>query len=162
MVQPVRLPALLLHGGCQCGRVRYTVSGVPLVFYLCHCTECQRHTASAFGQSMWVRREEFSLSGELGHTKRPNSSGETHGHFCPSCGVRIFHDEPGSKEITLKAGSLDDTSWLFPAGHIWTRSRQPWVVIGADELSAPAEPESFEPYLARWRDMLEAGAVAKM
>lgn len=140
--------------------MRYEITGRPLTFYSCHCTECQRHTASAFGQSMWVRREDFTLSGELGHTRRPNGSGETHGHFCPACGVRIFHDEPGSEDITMKAGTLDDTRWLFPAGHIWTRSRQPWVAIDADALSAPAEPESFEPFLRRWEAMLEAGECA--
>jgi hypothetical protein len=49
-------------GGCQCGAVRYEVSREPLALYVCHCRECQKQSASAFGMSLIVRRLEFSVT----------------------------------------------------------------------------------------------------
>jgi Glutathione-dependent formaldehyde-activating enzyme len=77
------------------------------------------------------------------------------GDFCPDCGVRLIHrrDAYGT-EASLKAGSLDDTSWLVPAGHIWTRSKQKWVTIPRDSLAYEAQPEDFGPLKERWREMI--------
>ncbi len=50
--------------------------------------------------------------------------------FCPKCGTRLSHLGRGSDSgDSLKAGTLDDKSWLRPAGHIWTRSAQRWMIL---------------------------------
>ncbi|MBC7281790.1 GFA family protein [Hoeflea sp.] len=135
------VPPLPLSGGCQCGRIRYKMLGAPLVFYLCHCTECQRHTSSAFGESLRFRRDDLDVGPGLRCIRRQSESGrEREGWFCPECGVRIWHGTSGSAEINIKAGTLDDTSWLIPAGHIWTRSKQPFVVIPAGEIHYETQP----------------------
>ena len=52
---------MTLTGGCQCGAVRYEVSAEPLEVYVCHCRECRRQSASAFGISVIVPAEAFVL-----------------------------------------------------------------------------------------------------
>ncbi|PLX42361.1 MAG: aldehyde-activating protein [Hyphomicrobiales bacterium] len=142
-----------LTGGCQCGHVRYEITGAPLTFYICHCTECQKQSSSAFGMSMTVRRAETRIiQGEMKIWQRPTDSGNRLScYFCPECGTRLFHARSGTSEIwNLKAGSLDDTSWLQPAGHIWTKSAQKWVHIPEHTLNYEAQPETKDALGAAW------------
>ncbi|MEX0954706.1 MAG: hypothetical protein WDZ83_05785 [Rhizobiaceae bacterium] len=60
--------------------------------------------------------------------------------------------------MNIKAGTLDDTSWLTPAGHIWTRSKQQFVPVGADELSYPGQPDDGYAALARRWEAMIAGS----
>ena len=149
------LPPLPLTGGCQCGQARYRLTGRPTVFYLCHCRECQRHTSSAFGESLRVRREDLQVEGRLALTERTAESGAVReGWFCPDCGVRIWHGSAGSAEVNIKAGTLDDTAWLVPAGHIWTGSKQPFMAFDADDLVYATQPDDgYAALKARWRAM---------
>src|SRR5262245_11006319 len=119
-----------MDGGCQCGGVRYRVEGEPLALAVCHCTECQRQTGSAFGMSLALPASGFQLlSGELKTFSVRCDSGRTKQcAFCPACGTRIYHQVAASA-LSLKPGTLDDTSWLRPKSHYWTKRRQPWVVI---------------------------------
>jgi len=149
------VPSLPLKGGCQCGRIRYRLSAKPLVFYLCHCTECQRHTSSAFGESLRFRREDLDVDPGLVSISRMSESGkQRQGWFCPDCGVRIWHGTEGSAEINIKAGTLDDTTWLVPAGHIWCASKQPFMHIAETELSYDGQPaDNYEALKLRWQAM---------
>ncbi|PWV95484.1 hypothetical protein DFR52_11012 [Hoeflea marina] len=151
------VPPLPITGACQCGRVRYRMRGAPLVFYLCHCTECQRQTSSAYGESLRFRRPDMEIEGELRLVERLSESGaRRQGWFCPDCGVRIWHGSTASPEINIKAGTLNDTSWLVPAGHIWTRSRQRFIAFGEDELVYDRQPDDGYAALARrWREMTQ-------
>ena len=157
-VQSVTMPSLPLTGGCQCGDVRYRIKAVPYVFYLCHCTECQRQTSSAFGESLRVRSEHLEVEGNLKTFRRMAESGAAReGHFCPACGVRIVHGTAGSEMVNIKAGTLDDASWLVPAGHIWTRSKQRFIAIGVEELSYDQQPtDGYAAMAERWRGMLSS------
>ncbi|ORE90250.1 GFA family protein [Aurantimonas sp. 22II-16-19i] len=155
-----KMPPLPLTGGCQCGAVRYAISAVPRVFYLCHCSECQTQTSSAFGESLRCDPASVVVTGTMKTTRRVAESGTVRlGDFCPACGVRIQHRSEGDPgRLNVKAGTLDDPSWLVPAGHIWTRSRQAFVTIGADELSYPEGPDDGGAAMAaRWREMLGQG-----
>ena len=142
------------EGGCQCGAVRYRIVGEPLTLYVCHCTECQKQASSAFGMSLWVRRDEFELEGEPKLWERGADSGRrVLCAFCPECGSRLFHAASrDSKTVSVKAGSLDDTSWLEPVGHIWTRSRQSWVTFDERCYVHETEPESFDVLVKRYHD----------
>ncbi len=155
-MKQVYLPSLPIEGGCQCGAVRYRVTGNPLVFYLCHCTECQRHTSSAFGESLRFRADDIEVIGEVATTWRMAESGrKRYGHFCPSCGVRLVHGSEGGEEVNINAGTLDDTTWLYPAGHIWARSAQPFMRFGDDELVYDTQPDNgYEALRDCWRKMI--------
>ena len=118
------------EGGCQCGAVRYRVEGEPMAIGVCFCTECQRQSGSAFGMSLIVREEAFRLlRGDLKTFTRTADSGRpVTAHFCPECGVRIFSRiAMGGGALSVKPGTLDDTSWLRPTVQTWTVRRQPWV-----------------------------------
>ncbi len=128
------------EGGCQCGKVRYRVGSKPLAVAVCHCGECQRQSGSAFAMSMIVPDDSFELlSGDLKSFSRSPKTGITVDcHFCPDCGSRIYHlisSMPGT--VSIKPGTLDDTSWLNPNFHVWTQNKQSWVSI-------PEGPRSFE------------------
>ena len=70
------------------------------------------------------------LSGELRTFTVPCDSGRTKEcSFCPSCGTRIHH-RVMPELLSVKPGTLDDTSWLRPDAHYWTQRKQPWVTIG--------------------------------
>lgn len=118
-----------LSGGCQCGSVRYKLEGPIIRLNICHCSDCQRQSGSAFGMSLVISPETFQLtSGVLKNFEITADSGRSKiGAFCSGCGVRIYNRT--SALMSIKAGTLDDVSWLVPNGHYWTRSKQPWVQI---------------------------------
>lgn len=151
-MRQVILPDFPIEGGCQCGKLRYRLNAAPVMFYLCHCSECQRHTSSAFGESMRVLAADLEVTGKYATTGRLSDSGKwRQGHFCPSCGVRIVHGDLKTDELlNVKAGTLDDPTWLAPAGHIWTLSKQSFIAIGGDELDYPRQPD--DGYAAIRRD----------
>jgi hypothetical protein len=121
-------------GGCQCGSIRYELVGPPQMLYVCHCTDCQQQSSSAFGMSLRMNLHEIDFS----QSEKPLQTWDTRGEdgvtkrcaFCPDCGTRIMHssDDP-DEAVSIKAGSLDDTSWLQPVAHIWLRSAQPWIQV---------------------------------
>jgi hypothetical protein len=126
-----------MPGGCQCGNVRYEIAGPPVELVVCHCKECQRQSGSAFGMSLFVADGGFRLTaGELKSFQVTCNSGRVKTcAFCADCGTRIYHSTGGT--ISLKPGTLDDTRWLRPTHHYWTRRKQPWVVIPADAVCIP-------------------------
>lgn len=135
---------LPLTGGCQCGGLRYEVRAEPLSVYVCHCTECQRQSGSAFAMSAVVPRPALVyLSGRPKRCSRKADSGNTiDGDFCPDCGVRLAHYPSANDKVAiLKPGTLDDTRWLVPVGHIWTRSAQAWVTIPDDTVRFAGHPD---------------------
>jgi hypothetical protein len=66
----------------------------------------------------------------------------------------MFHGRTGAAEtFNIKGGTFDDASWLVPAGHIWTRSKQAFYAIGLDEIAYPADPD-YAVLTAKWREMI--------
>lgn len=131
-------------GGCQCGAVRYELSGEPLKLVVCHCRECRKQSASAFGVSLFVLRENLRLThGSPKLWSRPTDSGHTlECAFCPTCGSRLWHQRVGAAEtISIKGGSLDDPIDLSSAVHIWTSRMLPGVILPKDAVEFPYQPE---------------------
>ena len=134
-------------GGCQCGAVRYRLNAKPQMLYVCHCSDCQKQSASAFGMSLIMAAAQVEIlrgAERLRHWDTPGGDGSIKRcHFCPDCGTRIMHgsDDP-NEDVSIKAGSLDDTSNLQPSAHIWLRSAQPWVSIDRDSYACfDTEPD---------------------
>jgi len=146
-------------GGCQCGALRYKISGDPLVLYVCHCSECQTQSGSAFGMSLAVRGDDFQLTSGIPMIwRRSSESGNAVDcAFCANCGTRIFHKperSPGT--VNIKPGTLDDTRWLDPGGHLWTDSAQRWVNLDDERIHASAQPTDFKPIRACWQRKYQA------
>jgi hypothetical protein len=134
-------------------RDRYRINTFPLLLYACHCTNCQRQSGSAFAMNMPVRAEAFRiLQGEPKAWCRLSPLGvETVSWFCADCGGRIHGSRairPAS--ITVRAGGLDDTSWLIPAFHMFVRSAQPWIKLPAPDCYDTVAPD-FRPLAKAWQ-----------
>jgi len=121
-----------LDGHCMCGAVSYTSEAEPVFVGVCHCKDCQRQTGAAHSVVVGVPGDQVQITGE-DSLKTWVTVGEDHGtdvqrHFCGTCGSPIYTENtvvPGV--FIMKAGTLDDTSWLQPQIEIWGKSAQPWV-----------------------------------
>lgn len=143
-------------GGCQCGAVRYRLTVASRAAYACHCRECQRQSGSAFALSMPVRRASLTLTGQLGCWSRAADSGARSAcSFCTVCGTRVHHGSSASPDwVTLKPGTLDDTSGIVVAAHLWVRSRQAWVMLDPAATAFDTQPAD----LAAWRQQFVEAA----
>jgi hypothetical protein len=134
-----------MAGGCQCGTVRYQISGPPVELYVCHCRECQKQSSSAFGISAIVRRADFKITqGEVKSWTRPTDTGRRlRCVFCPDCGSRLWHERVSEilPTISVKGGSLDKPVDLAQAVHIWTSRKLEGVVIPEGVKRFAQEPD---------------------
>lgn len=137
--------ATIVTGGCQCGSVRYEIAGeMPATTYVCHCRECQRQSASAFGMSVPVALDAFVLTrGELKHWCREADSGATvNCAFCPTCGSRIWHHSSAAPNVLrVRGGSFDLPPDISDAVHIWTKRKLAGLDLPAGVKQFPGQPE---------------------
>lgn len=145
-----------MTGGCQCGQVRYRIARAPVAVYCCHCRECQKQSASAFGMSIPVRIADISFTGRRESWERGTDLGtRTRCHFCRECGSRVYHQSIATPDrATIKAGSLDDPSWLRPSAHIRVSRKQPWVILDPLVPAHATQPADLE----AWRQAVSQGA----
>ena len=130
-------------GGCVCGDVRYALTADPVTLYVCHCTDCQRESGASFTLSMIVHRESVEvLQGDVREYAVELPDGRHKGaRYCSRCMTPFFFESRVQPLAGLSPGTLDDTSWLQPAGHIWTRSAQPWIQIPSDVPRFEQQPD---------------------
>jgi hypothetical protein len=121
------------EGGCCCGAIRYRLRNDPLIIHACHCHDCQRITGSAFVTNLWIERKYVERSGPEPKTYvQPGGSGADNViSFCGACGTTLWSDYRSVKNpcLFVRAGTLDDPSWVVPDVHIFTRSKLSWVKI---------------------------------
>ena len=134
-----------LAGGCDCGLVRYRMETAPLIVHCCHCRWCQRETGTAFALNALIEAERLiHLQSEPELIPTPSQSGKGQKIArCPSCRVAVWSNYAGAGPIIrfIRVGTLDTPDVLRPDIHIFTASRQPWVVLPQD---VPAVPEFYE------------------
>ena len=122
-----------ISGGCLCGAVRYSSAAEPTLVVVCHCSTCQKNTGSAFSLNIALPRGALAISGDTLATyeDRSGASGKPfHRSFCSRCGSPVAGQGDAYPDLViLKAGTLDDPSWVKPQGHIWCVEKQPWVTI---------------------------------
>jgi hypothetical protein len=121
-----------LDGHCLCGKVTYKCDAEPVATLLCHCTDCQRQSGTAFSIVVGVSREELPIDGDtIGSftTVGEDTQEPVHRMFCSECGSPILSIAEATPDMAwIKAGTLDDRSWLAPEMEIWARSKHPYVV----------------------------------
>ena len=134
-----------MEGGCTCGAVRYRMKAKPIVVHCCHCTWCQRETGSAFAVNAFVEASEVELlAGEPVRKPLPSLSGKGQMLWrCADCGVAVWSNYAGAgpKFNFVRVGTLDDPSRVPPDIHIYTSTKQPWVVLPE---GVPAVPEFYK------------------
>jgi hypothetical protein len=137
--------AVSLEGHCTCGAVRYRMTSMPLVVHCCHCRWCQRETGASFALNAVIEADRVTLlSGEPETVNTPSNSGKGQKIIrCPACRIAVWshYAGAGDKVRFVRVGTLDDPDRLPPDIHIFTSSKQPWVVIPP---GMPAVPEYYD------------------
>ena len=120
-------------GGCTCRHVRYRLTSRPLFVNCCHCTWCQRETGSAFAVNAMIESDRvLLLAGEPECVDTPSNSGKGQKIWrCPKCCVAVWSNYAGAGDAVrfVRVGSLDEPARLPPNIHIFTTTKQPWVLF---------------------------------
>ena len=159
--RPVRV-----EGGCTCRAVRYAMEGPPLFVHACHCRWCQRETGSAFVINAMIEAERVTpVAGAPIVVMTPSASGKGQRiSRCPECHVALWSNYAGSGERIrfVRVGTLDRPDLFPPDIHIFTASRQPFVILPPDvpAVSEYYDREAYWPAasLARHRALRERDA----
>jgi hypothetical protein len=149
-------------GGCDCRAVRYEMRSRPLVVHCCHCRWCQRESGAAFALNALIEADRVVLlEGTPEVVETPSASGKGQRIArCPVCRVALWSNYAGAGEVLrfVRVGTLDDPDACPPDIHIFTESKQPWVVIPAGARAVPQYYKSAEVWseesLARRRAVL--------
>ena len=133
------------EGGCDCRAVRYRMETAPLFVHCCQCRWCQRESGAAFALNAMIESDrvvELGLPPELVDTPSESGSGQRIAR-CPTCRLAVWSHYAGAGPLLkfIRVGTLDNPDLLPPDIHIYTASRQPWVVLPA---GTPAVPEYYD------------------
>lgn len=133
-------------GGCTCRFVRFRMTSDPLFVHCCHCHWCQRETGSAFALNAMIESDRVQLlHGHVDVVDTPSESGTGQRVArCPTCRIAVWSNYGGGGDTVrfVRVGTLDDPDRLPPDIHIFTASRQAWVILPP---GTPAVPEYYKP-----------------
>jgi hypothetical protein len=134
-----------LAGGCTCRAIRYQMISAPLFVHCCHCRWCQRETGASFALNAMIEADRvIVLEGEPEVVATPSNSGKGQKIIrCPSCRIALWSNYAGAGDAVrfVRVGTLDDPDSLPPDIHIFTASKQPWVILSD---KTPAVPEYYD------------------
>jgi hypothetical protein len=132
-------------GYCTCKTVRYRMTSRPLFVHCCHCRWCQRESGAAFALNAMIEADRVLLmAGEPELVMTPTESGKGQKIArCPACRVALWSNYAGSgdKVRFVRVGTLAEPDSMPPDIHIFTASKQPWVVL---DSTTPAVPEYYQ------------------
>jgi hypothetical protein len=135
-------------GGCTCRAVRYRLTTGPMFVHCCHCRWCQRETGASFALNALMESDRVALlAGEPEIVFTPSASGRGQKIArCPTCRVAVWsnYGGGGDKVRFVRVGTLDEPDRLPPDIHIFTSSKQPWVVIPEGARAVPEYYKSAE------------------
>jgi hypothetical protein len=154
-----------LEGSCCCREVRFRLLSAPMFVNCCHCTDCQRHTGSAFVINALIETDRIELiSGQPEAVSMPTESGRPHDIYrCPTCKVALWSDYGRRPKLRfVRVGTLEQPHNIKPDAHIFVRSKVCWLGLhpgGAPTFDVFYDLEKQWPAesLARRRAILGAG-----
>ena len=121
------------EGACTCRAVRYRMTSLPLFVHCCHCRWCQRETGASFALNAMIEADRVILdAGAPVVVDTPSNSGKGQRITrCPTCWVAVWSNYAGAgdKVRFVRVGALLEPDRLPPDIHIFTASKQPWVVL---------------------------------
>lgn len=133
------------EGGCDCRKVRYRLESRPLFVHCCHCRWCQRETGSAFVLNALIEADRVTLLAAAPEdVPTPSASGRGQRIArCPTCRIALWsvYFGAGPRFRFVRVGTLDDPDAFPPDIHIFTASKQPWVILPA---GVPAAPDYYD------------------
>jgi len=120
-----------IDGGCHCGFIAYEGEADPDKAAICHCTDCQTLSGSAFRTVVPVQDADFRMTGGQPsiYVKTAESGNQRQQAFCPNCGSPIFSAPPGDgpKAYFIRVGTIRQRDAFVPKAQVWARSRQAWL-----------------------------------
>lgn len=117
-------------GTCRCGQVRVRVSAPPMMTVACHCTGCQRMSASAFSLSVAIPADGFAVV--AGEPVIGGLHGANRHYFCHHCMTWMFTRPEGMDWfVNLRTTMLDEPSQLAPFVETYTAEKLPFAKTGA-------------------------------
>ena len=154
------IESTLFDGGCTCRFVRYRMTTRPLFVHCCHCRWCQRETGASFALNALIEADRVQLlQGEVEIINTPSNSGKGQKiSRCPRCWIAVWSNYAGAGDAVrfIRVGTLDEPDRLPPDIHIFTASKQPWVVLPSN---VPAVAEYYRAS-ERWpKESLERRAA---
>ena len=132
-----------LHGYCTCRAVRYRMTSTPLFVHCCHCRWCQRETGTAFALNALIEADRVVHEGEIECVHTPSNSGKGQKITrCPVCRIALWSNYAGVGDAMrfVRVGTLHEPDLLPPDLHIFTMSKQPWLVLPP---GTPTVPEYY-------------------
>ena len=133
-----------IDGRCLCGHITYEAEIDPERVAICHCTDCQTHSASAYGVVAHIAGEFRLLSGEMKTYEKIADSGTRRAlTFCPECGTRIYAKTVGDGTgfWGLRIGTIRQRAELEPKLQVWCDSALPWTGDLAGIPKFPRQPD---------------------
>ena len=136
-----------IDGGCSCGAIKIEGEADPEKTQICHCTDCQTSTGTAFRVSIPIPGTTFKMTGRPNiYVKTTADSGKPRVQvFCGTCASPIYSTTPGEgvqPSYTVRVGILRQRDQLVPRRQNWFRSARPWVLdldaVPKNDKQAPA------------------------
>ena len=147
-----------LQGGCDCRGIRYQLDGPPLFVHCCHCRWCQRESGASFALNAMIEADRVTLlSGVPEVVDTPSASGKGQRVArCPTCRIALWSNYAGAgpRVHFVRVGTLDEPDHLPPDVHIFTSTKQPWVVLPE---GVPAVPVYYDR-----RQLWPAGSLTRL
>ena len=131
-----------IEGGCHCGHIKYEAEVDPATVSICHCTDCQTLTGSAFRVTVPARKEGFKLlTGQPKIYVKTAESGTQRAHgFCPECGTPIYATSVSDPQVYgIRVGTTRQRTELKPTKQTWCRSALGWVMNFAALPQSPQQ-----------------------
>jgi hypothetical protein len=127
-----RSDTMKVDGACVCGAIKIEAEADPERTQICHCTDCQTGTGSAFRVSVPVPGSTFKMTGEPAiFLKTTAESGNPRAQaFCPQCGSPLYSTNPGSgvqPSYLIRVGLLRQRQDFVPRRQNWFRSALSWL-----------------------------------
>ncbi|MBS0326586.1 MAG: GFA family protein [Proteobacteria bacterium] len=136
------MPDSPIEGGCDCRAVRYRMESAPLFVHCCHCRWCQRESGSSYALNALIESDRVTDLGRApGLIDTPSASGRGQTVArCPVCRVALWSHYAGAGPLIkfVRVGTLDDPDALPPDIHIFTATKQPWIVLPVETPAVPA------------------------
>jgi hypothetical protein len=131
-----------IEGGCLCGKVRYSAEAEPIFIGVCHCTNCQKSSGTAFNTVVALPKPTVTISGTVStYEGRGDTGNASYKRFCPECGSPVAVEAAVMPDVVMiPVGTLDDPSTAQPVMQIYCDSAQPWALLEGGIQRFPKMP----------------------
>jgi hypothetical protein len=120
-----------IDGQCHCGAVKFSATVDPARAHICHCSDCQQLSGTAFRANIPAREEDFHIEGEIRVYIKLGATGNRREQvFCPNCGSQLYAtsaEPPGTRILGIRIGTVNQRAQLAPTRHTWCQSALPWL-----------------------------------